>query len=79
MLAKSFELTKKYLTEKNAKLEMIQKIKTQKAEKQQRNENALKLDGQTAEESDDEGLLTVDEEEDEEGQDEGKEDGAGAH
>lgn len=27
MLTKFFELTKKYLTEKNAKLEMVQKIK----------------------------------------------------
>lgn len=27
MLKRSFELTKKYLTEKNSKLEMIQKVK----------------------------------------------------
>ena len=27
MLAKFFELTKKYLTEKNAKLELVQKIR----------------------------------------------------
>ena len=58
MLQKYFELTKKYLTERNAELEMIQKIKKQQAMKQD------------ADEDDD--LLTIEvEDEEEEGGDSG--------
>ena len=38
MLQKMFELSKKYLTEKNAKLEMIHKIRKQKERKREREE-----------------------------------------
>ena len=42
MLQKYFEMTKKFLTEKNAKLEMVQKIRKQKEIKRVRIEEAVK-------------------------------------
>ena len=53
MLKRSFELTKKYLTEKNSKLEMIQKVKKDAELKEKQKEKNAKLDIQFDEDSDD--------------------------
>ena len=53
MLKRSFELTKKYLTEKNSKLEMIQKVKKDAEMKEKQRQKNAKLDIQLDEQSDD--------------------------
>ena len=63
MLQKYFELTKKFLTEKNAKLELIQKIKKQQQLKASRQQA---VGSQPAEDKSEDGeLLTAHSEEDE--------------